>query len=74
MTCQEGGSQVKGSELGSGTGLLFHIRRRERGVLSLTVSRSQHSTITFTSLTNLSALPSAPPRSGKPDYGSILSY
>ena len=37
----QGGSQVKGSELGSGTGLVFHIRRQERGSChSLSVDHS----------------------------------
>lgn len=73
MTCQEG---VVGQGVRARLRYRALVSHKEtgEGVVSLTVSRSQHSSITFTSLTDLSALRSAPPRSRRHDYGSILSY
>lgn len=76
MTWQEG-SEVTGSGLGSGTGVLLHIRRQERDLVThcqqiTALNHNLH--LCDKSLSALACTSKNLTQTGKHDYGPILSY
>lgn len=71
------GQEVAGSELGSGTGLLLHLRRQERGLVThcqqiTALNHNLH--LSDKSLSGAAHTSTEQSQSRKHEHGSILGY